>query len=80
MKNFINIYIYVLLMLPYLEMSILISEALNTFKNKLDQAIALDLVNNSNHFFFFFEKEMVLKTNCKTLYDSGAVGIGVLEK
>ena len=67
MKNFINIYIYVLLMnpltlktltqlpmLPYLEMSILILEALNTFKNKLDQAIALDLVNNSNHFCFFF--------------------------
>lgn len=48
-------------MLPYLEMSILILEALNTFKNKLDQAIALDLVNNSNHFFFFLKKKWFSK-------------------
>ena len=61
MKNVINIYIYVLLMLPCLEMSILISEALNAFKNKLDQAIALDLVNNSNHFLFFLKKRWCSK-------------------
>ena len=40
-----------LLMQNYLEMSIFISEILNTVKIKLDQTIVLDLLKSSNQCF-----------------------------